>query len=142
MFRAVAGVEGVYLQMRWPAGPPKHNALEVYVRLVAGDGRKLETHRSVAMDLPARSSRQWASTAAAARDAVAPPPRNTAKPDGWQQLPPSAMPGPAPLAAEPGAAPAPLIVGPQLEPPAAPAKKAAAKPAESKAELPVWSPYR
>jgi hypothetical protein len=142
MFRAVAGVEGVYLQLRWPAGPPKHNALEVYVRLVAGDGRKLETHRSVAMDFPARSQRQWASTAAATPGAVPLPARNTAKPDGWQQLPPSAMPGPAPLAVEPDAVPAPLIVGPQLEAPTAQAKKSAAKPAESKAELPVWSPYR
>jgi hypothetical protein len=141
MFRAMSGVEGVYLRMRWPAGPPKHGPLEVYVRLVAGDGRKLETHRSVAMDLPSRSERQWATRPAANKGGIAPP-RTAAKPDGWQQSPPSTMPGPAPLAAEPDAAPAPLVMEPQPELRAAQSKKADAKPAETKAELPVWSPYR
>jgi hypothetical protein len=148
MFRAMSGAEGLYLQMRWPAGPPKHSPLEVYVRLSAADGRKLETHRSIAMDASARPERQWAAKTAAAQGGAAPP-RTGAKPDGWQQLPgPSLMPEPgpsltpAPLAAAQNAPPPPVAAESLPELRAADAKKAAPKPAESKAELPVWSPYR
>jgi len=150
MFRAMSGAEGLYLQMRWPAGPPKHSPLEVYVRLSAADGRKLETHRSIAMDAPARPERQWAAKTAAAKGGAAPP-RTGARPDGWQQLPgPSLMPEPgpsltpAPLAAAQDAPPAPVAAEPlpELRAAASKSKKADPKPAESKAELPVWSPYR
>ncbi len=145
MFRATPAAQGVYLQMPWPAGPPKHNRLELYVRFSAADGRKLETHRPLAIDLPGRPQRQWAANAPAAKPSV-PLPQTAAKPDGWRQLPaPPAASAPAvksPSSEEEVAAPAPLAAAeePELRP--AEAKKADAKPAASKVERPVWSPYR
>ena len=40
MLAHVSGGEGLYLQMRWPAGPPKHSPLEVYVRLTAANDQE------------------------------------------------------------------------------------------------------
>jgi hypothetical protein len=144
MFRATPAAQGVYLQLPWPAGPPKHNRFELYVRFSAADGRKLETHREIALDAPARPQRQWADDAPAVQPSV-PLAQTTTKPDGWRQLPgPPRAPAPAtnsPSNEETSAAPPAATAGePELRP--ATSKKTSAKPAESKVERPVWSPYR
>ena len=50
-YRKTAAAEGIFLELTWPGDPPKHRALEVFVRYTTDDGRKLEARRPIRLDL-------------------------------------------------------------------------------------------
>jgi hypothetical protein len=43
--------QGIYLEMPWSSGPPAHGILQVYVRFTTDDGRDLEAHTSIRVDV-------------------------------------------------------------------------------------------
>lgn len=44
--------EGLVLHMAWPKDPPKREQLQLHIRYVTPDGRKLEDHRDITIRLP------------------------------------------------------------------------------------------
>lgn len=44
--------EGLVLHMAWPQDPPKREKLQLHVRYLTPDGRKLEAHRDIIVRLP------------------------------------------------------------------------------------------
>ena len=46
------------LHMAWPADPPKRERLQMHVRYVTDDGRKLEAYRDIQIKLPSGSTRR------------------------------------------------------------------------------------
>ena len=50
-YRKTATAEGIFLELPWPGDPPKHRALEVFVRYATDDGRKIEARRPIHLDL-------------------------------------------------------------------------------------------
>jgi hypothetical protein len=131
LFRITPVAQGIYLQVLWPVGPPKHSPLDVFVRFTTRDGRRLEAHQQIAMDLVARPPKQWSAAApagGASRPEIAPPVEGPSL-GNWQMVPAAAKPAPVQTVEE---IPAPAPVAEQP-----PAKKSPAL-----AERPVWSPYR
>jgi hypothetical protein len=156
-FRKTAHGHGIYLELPWPVGPPAHAQLQVFVRYITSDGRKLETHLPIQVRLPgqiARASGRPSPGAAASVPANSPasPPAGqwTPAPAGPAMSTPaaSAPPEPAPLwqSAPPHDDAAPLLQSPRSTvPPSTPPRSAAATPErepELMAERPVWSPNR
>lgn len=78
------------LHMAWPAEPPQRERLQMHVRYVTDDGRKLETYRDIRVKLPADSARRSLPTLPVANRTGASPPasRNTAS-NGWRPKAPS-----------------------------------------------------
>ncbi|MFO0905300.1 MAG: hypothetical protein U0939_19995 [Pirellulales bacterium] len=44
--------EGLVLHMAWPGDPPKREQLQLHIRYITPEGRKLEDHRDIAIRLP------------------------------------------------------------------------------------------
>jgi hypothetical protein len=110
---------GIYLELPWPAQPPAHSNLQVFVRYAADDARHFEAEMPIGIELPGQP-RQW-----------------TAAPPGTRRpIAPAAAPSPPPaLAAEP-VKPAPA----RLE--AAPVQTPPRDHNRAEARRPVWSPTR
>ena len=65
---------GIPLKLTWPADPPEHEDLHVFVRYVTADGRKLQADRRIRIELPTGSSFGWMpATQPVARPPAAPP---------------------------------------------------------------------
>jgi hypothetical protein len=56
--RTVDGV-AIHLAMGWPNRPPQHNKLQLFVRYVTADGRKLETAGPIEIALPGVRTARW-----------------------------------------------------------------------------------
>jgi len=50
-FRKTVVATGIQLEMPWPAGPPVHNDLHVFVRYATSDGRKLQVDKPIKVAL-------------------------------------------------------------------------------------------
>jgi len=113
---------GIYLELPWPAQPPAHSELQVFVRYATDDHRHFEAEMPIAVELPGQP-KQW-----------------TAVPPGTRKLPaplaPTASPAAPPvLAAEPVKPAAPRVEPSPAQPPARDRNHAEAR-------RPVWSPTR
>ena len=105
---------GIQLEMAWPAGPPVHGNLQLFVRYTTSDGRKLEFDQPIRIELPDGASPAW----------VPAEPRPTelqaSRPSESPTLPPS----------------------PKVRTSNSPSSYPAAEPAPPEVARPPWSPDR
>jgi hypothetical protein len=121
-FRKTGPGGAIQLKMLWPADPPVHSQLYLFVRYTTGDGRRLQAEGPIQITLPGQMARGWV------RAKVPTPAREASRP---------ADPGEPDQAKPRQLRPTPVV--PTLTPnPASPA----GKPAEPKLRPPVWSPNR
>ncbi len=115
------GGRAIRLQMPWPAEPPRHDLLYVFVRYTAGDGRQLQTDGAIEINQsrPPTAGWQRAPRAATARQASPSPP-----PQALEPTP----------ATPPSEAPSPRVATRRSAP--------SSSPAEPQTQRPVWSPER
>lgn len=52
-------VKGIQLRLPWPQHAPANNRLQLFVRYVTVDGRKLEANREIFVTLPGQVSQRW-----------------------------------------------------------------------------------
>ena len=69
LFRRTDSSRAIHLAMAWPADPPKHNKLHLFVRYVTADGRKLEADRPIEVALPGERQAGWTPAPPSARAA-------------------------------------------------------------------------
>jgi len=132
--------EGFLINMLWPAAPPQHGRLHLFVRYTTDDGRALEADREIHVDRIGDLAQRWSpvsstrpaglpSRAAERQHESAHPVENRpAEPIETAALPID-RPAPAPAAREPATS--------------APAVSESAAPATaSRLPRPVWSPER
>jgi len=58
-FHSDAPTAGIHLQTRWPAAPPLHEKLHLFVRYTTADGRRLEADRPIKVALPGAPAPDW-----------------------------------------------------------------------------------
>jgi hypothetical protein len=54
-----SGAAAIHLAMGWPANPPKHRNLQLFVRYITADGRRLETNGPIEIALPGDRVTHW-----------------------------------------------------------------------------------
>lgn len=118
--------DGIYLEMNWPNTPPAHGNLQVFVRYLTEDGRKLEANLPVRVAMRGEPGRQWSRTKASPASESGLPEPTLLAPNADPPPPPRQEARPA--ASEPTRDKRSKRSGP-------------AKP-ERQAERPTWSPYR
>ena len=59
LFCRTASGGAIHLAMGWPERPPTHNKLQVFVRYVTADGRRLDASRQVEIALPGERPARW-----------------------------------------------------------------------------------
>lgn len=128
LYRQASTGEGFHLEMHWPSAPPVHEDLQLFVRYVTKDGRRVETQRRIRVAVAGSASRDQTA------DRRQPAPRGPNGEPGWQQRPASSEPAePVRLSSRP------VTVEPRA------ASVAPTPPAESappKLARPAWSPER
>jgi hypothetical protein len=67
LFRRTDSRGAVHLAMAWPADPPKHGTLHLFVRYTTADGRRVETDGPVEVVLAAQRQAGWAPAPRSAR---------------------------------------------------------------------------
>lgn len=105
---------GIGLQLDWPAGPPDHEQLHLFVRYTTSEGRHVEADQPIRIELPEERTAGWVPSQHPA------PGRQASRPTHPQQFSP-----------RPAVQPSPL-----------PEPVAAAPPADPAFQRPVWSPDR
>jgi len=93
LFRRAGSGAAIHLAMAWPANPPKHRKLQLFVRYITGDGRKLEANQSIEIALPGDRTARWTP--------ADPPMEREATPASWRpnETPTGRIPGPTPYMA-------------------------------------------
>jgi hypothetical protein len=116
--------EGYHLEMLWPDAAPVHENLQLFVRYVTSDGRKLETQRKIRVATAGSGEADRTANRRGAPSASVAP--------SWQQRP--ASPAPA----------EPMRLSSRLASPTAPISARAPAPAPEvpKVARPTWSPDR
>lgn len=137
-YRKTALGEGFFLDLPWPAAPPRHDDLEIFIRYSTNDGRKLQVQRSIRIEAanPANSggTAAWTPASATADKAA----NSNREPSQWQTRP---TPPPAPVKPPRVASvPAETISYPTES--AAPPPRPSTPPPPAKPAHPVWSPDR
>ena len=69
LFRRTDSSRAVHLAMAWPADPPKHGKLHLFVRYVTADGRHLEADGPIEVALAGESQAGWKPAPPSARGA-------------------------------------------------------------------------
>jgi hypothetical protein len=59
LFCRTAGGGAIHLAMGWPDHPPKHKNLQLFVRYVTADGRKVDASQAVEIALPGERTARW-----------------------------------------------------------------------------------
>jgi len=138
--------EGFCLGLPWPAAPPVHGRLHLFVRYTTRDGRNLEAHREIDVAVPGQVAERWG--AGPTLEAASSPPLSS-----WQQKPPreestgqrpqepARLAGDGPAPGSSAAADAPKT-GARPTPAASEAASPSARPSKTRPARPVWSPYR
>ncbi len=141
--------EGFCLALPWPAAPPVHSRLQLFVRYTTRDGRNLEASRPIDVAVPGQVAARRASGPILEEASAGP--RSL-----WQQKPPDEK-GEKPSGQTPqDAARLARDARPPDSPAAAEAPKAAARPtpaisdaastpapqSKTRPARPIWSPYR
>jgi hypothetical protein len=101
LYRRIPEGEGFFLRLHWPSAPPIHSRLELYVRYVTRDGRKLEDHCPIDVTLPGHPAAKPAGVVATSaresdpRQSPLPASRSQSPsqpPPSWHPKPPSVTP--------------------------------------------------
>jgi hypothetical protein len=79
LFRRTGNSAAIHLAMGWPANSPKHRKLQLFVRYVTSDGRKLETNGPIEIALPGDRTARATQIEQSARN-EGPPDRDPAEP--------------------------------------------------------------
>lgn len=58
-YRKTPTMEGFYLEVPWPAAPPIHSDLRLFVRYTTDDGRKLQAEGPIRVALAGRPIERW-----------------------------------------------------------------------------------
>ena len=58
-FRRTGSTGAMYLGMAWPSEPPKHRNLQLFVRYITADGRRLEANQPIEIALPGDKTARW-----------------------------------------------------------------------------------
>lgn len=126
LHRKGAWGEGYHLEMLWPSTAPAHENLQLFVRYVTSDGRKLETQRKIRVAVAGSGNAERTASRRGVPSASAAP--------GWQQRPASPSPAPA----------EPRRLSARLSSPTAPVSPRASAPAPQVPLVarPTWSPER
>jgi hypothetical protein len=95
MFRRAGSAQAIHLATVWPAGPPAHNKLHLFVRYVTADGRKLQTDAPIEVALPGDKTARWNRNDRRPDRNPPPEPREDVPP------PTARVPGPTPHTAPP-----------------------------------------
>jgi hypothetical protein len=99
LFRRTNAGGAMHLAMAWPANPPKHNKLHLFVRYVTADGRKVETNQPIEIALPGDKTARW-TAAESSRFADPPIEQDAVAGSGRRnEMPPARTPGPPPYMA-------------------------------------------
>jgi hypothetical protein len=115
-FRKAARDGSMQLDLPWPADPPRHGQLYLFVRYTTSDGRNLQAEGPIEIALPGQAGRRWVPAKPAASAPQAGRPADLGQPDpteSRQLRPTPAVRMPTPPPPSPPAGPA----GPQLQPP-------------------------
>jgi hypothetical protein len=121
-FQGTGPGRAIQLEMPWPADPPVHNQLYLFVRYTTSDGRNLQAEGPIRIALPGETSRRWVPAKPAA-----PQPEVSYSTD---------------LGALDQAELRQGHLTPAVRMPGSQSAAAVAEPAEPKIECPVWSPHR
>jgi hypothetical protein len=62
LFRRTGSGGAMHLAMGWPATPPKHNKLHLFVRYITADGRALQAEQPIEIALPGEKPARWTAT--------------------------------------------------------------------------------
>ena len=60
--RSIGGSRGMQLNALWPAAPPSHGKLHVFVRYTTADGKRFETDQPIEVALAGERSPRWVPT--------------------------------------------------------------------------------
>jgi hypothetical protein len=116
-FRGTGPGRAIQLEMPWPADPPAHGQLYLFVRYTTGDGRRLLAEGPIQIALPGEAPRRWVSATLAA------PQREVSFSAAVDE-------------------PRLGRFTPAVRMPAAPSPSPVVEPGKPKIERPVWSPHR
>jgi hypothetical protein len=59
LFRRTGSSQAIHLTTVWPADPPTHNKLHLFVRYVTADGRKLQAEKPIEVALAGDKTARW-----------------------------------------------------------------------------------
>ena len=121
-------LEGIRLEMVWPAAPPVHDRLHLFVRYETDDGRKLEADRAIQIDVPGLKPQVAEPAGVGTPDLEAS--RSASR---WQGKPPAVTPLPATEPLRTARLPRPARPAPESPPSQA---------TPTKRSVPAWSPDR
>ncbi len=130
LYRRTSAGEGFHLEMLWPGAPPAHETLQLFVRYVTSDGRKLEVQRRIRVAVGGGGSGELT----ADRRGMASVGPNGER--GWQQRATSAPPAePLRLSSRLSSAASRVTASPSPSPPSV-------ESSSPKLSRPTWSPER
>jgi len=121
-FRKAARDGGMQLELPWPADPPRHSQLYLFVRYTTSDGRNLQAEGPIEIALPDQPGKRWVSAKPGAAGREASRPADLGQPDPTE--------------------PHQLRPTPAVRMPPPPPSSTSAEPAGSQLKPPVWSPDR
>jgi len=82
LFRRTGSSAAIHLAMGWPANPPKHRKLQLFVRYITADGRKLEANQPIEIALPGDRTARW--TPVETPRSADPPIERESAPGSWR----------------------------------------------------------
>ncbi len=96
LFRRTGSARAIHLTTAWPADPPAHNKLHLFVRYVTADGRKLQADGPIEVALPGDKTARWTPADSADRDERLAERESSS--ETWQrnEAPTARVPGPTP----------------------------------------------
>lgn len=131
-FRKTNPGRAIHLEMPWPADPPMHSRLYVFVRYTTRDGRRLQVEGPIRIAPPGQTSERWVRAKPASAAPVAIRPANHSEPSSDPTL------GAADDQAEsPEGRSTPAVSPPAIRP-----RSPTAAQDPPKLVRPVWSPSR
>lgn len=66
-FKKSALGQGLHFELPWPSNPPKHKKLQLFVRYVGSDGRKINADQPINIDSNDRQAKTWKQSASSSK---------------------------------------------------------------------------
>jgi hypothetical protein len=123
LYRKTPLSRGIHLELVWPDGPPIHGRLQMFVRYVTDDGRRLEAKKELEVEVSTLEAQHS--------------PRRLNEPTVGSRTSDPPWQAPSRLPADEPARTASVPAGPRLSPSHAPLR-----PSRPKRPRPLWSPHR
>jgi hypothetical protein len=67
-------LRGIHLRLPWPQSPPRTTRMQLFVRYITVDGRKLEANREIYLSLPGQTAQRWTPRPPRGADSPSEPP--------------------------------------------------------------------